>query len=517
MASHPLSSDRELVGSAEDDLRASYPTPVPEDLHGSLDPGLGDGTGLLFQEYRQIQDVPAAIERGPFGVAGCGLARGGFGNAHLSVGHGTPDTSPLPQLPSPGYTTVQSPSMASEMFYDGICSPAPASDMMYPGMGLDVDARLHHPRSHEYVNPAEISPAPSFRYGSQSTPVAYAGFEYQQNHPPPQGSSLPFRDASIGHESVPPGANNMRGTQSFFVATDYVHDSLPRQNPAFPHCRHGVWQPGLDSQHLSRVEPAGQGLLQVGRTPPAGSIRCPECNTPFHNEGKLSEHVQNEACSSTACLFSFAGCQSRFKNKNEWKRHVNTIDVQHECYICKCAKRKCAESRIRSARPLPPTFPSVGKAFNRKDLYKEHQSREEEQHLSPERAKTRKRLLRAQREKVAQEALHYRIELPESMDCFVEGCSDEYEGQGAWGRFLDHVFEKHLEPASGPLGDPVALKDLDDVKLTAFGLSAGFLAKTESGWRLLQPLEAVKPDSNKTGARKAHGKQVSSSGRRARR
>lgn len=503
MASYPL-SDRELVGSAEDGLRASYPTPVPEDLRGLLDPNLGDGTGLLFQEYHQVADV-SAIERGPFGVSGRGPARGGLGSTHLSVGYGTPDASPLPQLLSPDYTVVQSPSMASEILYDGICSPSPApvTAMMYPGMGV-VDLRrhsrtLHHPRSHEYVNPAEISPGPPFRYGSQSAPVAYGGFEYQQS----QGSSLPL------------GADDIQGAQPFFVATDYVHDGMPGQDPAFSQ-RGGVWQPA-GTHHLSRVEPCGEGLVPIARTPPERLIRCRACGSSFHSDEKLSEHLQSDACKAYPCLFRFAGCTTKCKSKNEWKRHTNSKHVHLECYICTCTEGGCAESRIHSAqegRPLPPTFPRFGRVFNRKDLFKEHLGR-----LEDKRSKTKTKFPRAQLEARAEEALHHRIELPQHMECFVEGCGDVYGGQSAWSDFLEHVAGKHMKLASGPGAQPVTPRGREGVMLTDFGVSAGFLAKTESGWRLAEPLEGIKPspEKKKNGSKKAHDKQVSLRGRRAKR
>ncbi|POR39173.1 Uncharacterized protein TPAR_00629 [Tolypocladium paradoxum] len=497
MASHPPCSDRELVGS--DDLQASYPSPVPEDLQGSLDLSLGDGTGLPFQECHQIPAVPT-IELGQhFGVSGYGLARGGSGNTQLSVGHGT-NTSPLPRPLSPVYSTVQSPSMASEMIHDGGRSPSPASDtaMLYPGMGLQVDSRQLsrplHLRSHEYVSLADISPAPSLRYGSQSAPVAYGGFEYQQSHPRNHGSSSPDRDDSIGHGWVPPGANNIQGAQSLFMAIDYVRDGLAHQNPAFPQCR--------DS-----------------RTPPERSIRCSDCNSSFQSEARLTEHLKSAQCKPYACLFWFACCQSRFKHKNEWKRHINTIHVQLECFIC--TKGECAELEIRPALewcPLPPTFPRFGKVFHRKDLYKEHRGREEDRRLSPEKGKAKTKVPRAQLEKMALSARHRRIELPESMGCFVDGCREAFRDESArdesaWNSFLEHMAD-HVKRASGPL-QPVASMGLEDVELTGFGVSAGFLAKTDNGWRLVEPLEAVKPGSKKTGPRKAHDKQVSLRGQSA--
>ncbi len=66
------------------------------------------------------------------------------------------------------------------------------------------------------------------------------------------------------------------------------------------------------------------------------------------------------------CIFDWAGCDSTFASKNEWKRHATSQHIIPYCWLCQ--QGSCAKMVNASAESL---F-SNGAIFSRKDLYTTH-------------------------------------------------------------------------------------------------------------------------------------------------
>lgn len=179
-----------IVNSAKKASRSSYPTPVPDDLHGAVDPGpgLGGSTAMAFAGNHHTYTVASRSPDGP------------VTNHHLAVGHG----SSLPQLLSPDMTTAHSPSMASEGVHDGLSTP-PDTAVAHPS--VDADAYPAHrlqtalyPRA--CVSMADIS--------LLAVPVSSAGADAQRGLAPDGGCSLLYRGPVVGPGFMP----NVTGMQA---------------------------------------------------------------------------------------------------------------------------------------------------------------------------------------------------------------------------------------------------------------------------------------------------------------
>lgn len=134
-----------------------------------------------------------------------------------------------------------------------------------------------------------------------------------------------------------------------------------------------------------------------------GELSCsePGCyRLPFADKASLDAHVKKKHTRPYACAFHFAGCQSTFATKNEWKPHVSSQHLLLNYWLCQedeCAKlgnvtiprgadpkwkgptkmttgSKTSASSSPSATPPEKNIPN-GAIFNRKDLYTRHMRR----------------------------------------------------------------------------------------------------------------------------------------------
>ncbi|KAK1753216.1 hypothetical protein QBC47DRAFT_388017 [Echria macrotheca] len=222
-----------------------------------------------------------------------------------------------------------------------------------------------------------------------------------------------------------------------------------------------------------------------------GSLLCNNENCSgqaFPDEASLKAHIKKEHCRPYACVFHFAGCDSFFANKNEWKRHVNT---QHLRFDKRHQQEHCLETVYALPSPFPPSGqpqatessvinpperrkPASGAIFNRKDLYEQHlrrihpvetppvrnlpllpsveKTREPHNH-PPELLRTSSQLIREATDAYAlgvlsQEVWNRRLPDPEDLRCPAAGCGESFGGEGAFDRWLDHV-ALHMDPEGG--------------------------------------------------------------------
>ncbi|KAK0643111.1 hypothetical protein B0T16DRAFT_391692 [Cercophora newfieldiana] len=218
---------------------------------------------------------------------------------------------------------------------------------------------------------------------------------------------------------------------------------------------------------------------------PKNPLYCREqgCPTPKHSypdKASLDAHTKKKHTRPYICVFHFAGCESTFASKNEWKRHVNSQHILLNYWICQedeCSKTCNGPSPVptnsTAARGMPKSsnipkgvprenIPN-GSIFNRKDLYTQHMRR---MHM-PESLKGKigptgngKKAgpITPANSSAAQEwekklrdfqegALRERCRLPVAMTCPAHGCVTEFHGPDAWDQRMEHV-ARHLDGAS---------------------------------------------------------------------
>ncbi|PHH60121.1 hypothetical protein CDD82_2350 [Ophiocordyceps australis] len=391
------------VSPARGAVRASYPTPVPEDA--SL--GLGD--------YYQT----------------C---------VSYSVPRHSPDSVQLaPQLLSPGNTATYSPSMASEEM------PSPP---------------MHH-----------VAPA----YGLMNSQGAFAGQPYDMG---PQNSS------QYTVSSLQQGLNSINGFASGFMPTDGVFSDASPLMAAYSF----GGADGLEQSFL-----ASQRGIQIPRTAlkRADGPRV-DSQTPSDDR-----HDKN----AFPCLYQFAGCHSSFPGKNEWKRHVNTIHVRDESWIC--TKGDCLLVDIVShhePRLCSTGYPQRGRVFNRKDLYLSHLNRAHPQMLPGRPSPATRRWQSAVPERLADEAFCRRVSLPSEMLCPFGTCSEAFHGTMAWDDFLEHVADHQKRALARP---STAMHVGEQSLLMQWSMAAGFLVHVPpAAWELH---DAVKHNERAVNRKKTAG------------
>lgn len=162
---------------------------------------------------------------------------------------------------------------------------------------------------------------------------------------------------------------------------------------------------------------------QVAPASQKKSMACKSCSKKFSSLEERDQH--DSECSALPCLFAFAGCSSRCKGKNEWKRHINTQHLLSTSFQC----FECAE-----------------KVFNRKDLFTQHYLRMHATKDEQEAAKARRPLPAFEqrlryKQKDAERRDHW--ELPTASRCLVRDCESTFLGSDSWDKCLEHV-SKHL-------------------------------------------------------------------------
>lgn len=232
-----------------------------------------------------------------------------------------------------------------------------------------------------------------------------------------------------------------------------------------------------------------------------GSYLCPECSHSFKDECTLQNHVKKQHTRPFICVFRFAGCDSTFASKNEWKRHVMSQHLLLYYWLCDidvCAQNKNdptaphshSGKRNKSRRAenaaggelIGPPLPD-GAIFNRKDLYTQHLRR---MHTPAHIKKTgsakssKKATSSSQTSSCASpadwddsikslqcNALRERCQLPDYMECPAPRCSQAFNGADAWDQRMEHV-AKHLEKAATGAEDPVVFGGPTDPTLMAW-------------------------------------------------
>ncbi|KAK1754556.1 zinc finger protein ZIC 5 [Echria macrotheca] len=426
------------------------------------------------------------------------------------------------------------------------------------------------------VNPVEINPSQhadlsesepdNFLYGPARTPSwdRYSQYEteptsYQQPTPaitfdarrvaspdsmnttedevnvaseyPPPPSAEPDMESDEDAVVIPPLPKRKMDEDAEWKPAKKTKNNTQTRSPARPRPKPRL-APGQQSPRRPRPHPDLQGpqnTQQAGRPvlPPSRGgtkmqLTCSESGCQkqvFADQSALDLHIKKKHTRPYLCVFHFAGCDSTFASKNEWKRHVASQHLLLHYWLCQ--EDECAKTCNGGAQPVPTNSnaaksaaaaaPAVsahqhqrsrsiaasadgkqkkipnGNIFNRKDLYTQHMRR---MHM-PE--GVRKKLpvsstgsnkktlstagaasgggsailqqwedtLRRYQDK----AMRSRCALPEYMRCPADGCSAEFRGPDAWDQRMEHV-ARHLDRAAQGSESPVAFGGERDRCLT---------------------------------------------------
>lgn len=278
----------------------------------------------------------------------------------------------------------------------------------------------------------------------------------------------------------------------------HLASAAPRANKL----KRGAAKQPLDKPATKRARTASSAQPLKILPPPSsrnqGSHPCPECSHSFKDECTLQNHVKKQHTRPFICVFRFAGCDSTFASKNEWKRHVMSQHLLLYYWLCDidvCAHNKNdptaphshSGKRNKSRRAenaaggelTGPPLPD-GAIFNRKDLYTQHLRR---MHTPAHIKKTgsakssKKTTASSQASSCASpadwddtvkalqcKALRERCQLPDYMECPAPHCSQAFTGMDAWDQRMEHV-ARHLEKAATGAEEPVVFGGPTDPSL----------------------------------------------------
>ncbi|OBT60459.1 hypothetical protein VE03_10123 [Pseudogymnoascus sp. 23342-1-I1] len=171
------------------------------------------------------------------------------------------------------------------------------------------------------------------------------------------------------------------------------------------------------------------------------------------------------------CTFAFAGCNSSFPNKNEWKRHVVT---KHICFTY----WECQDSVCSSLEQ--------GWRFNRKDLFAQHLRRIHYSEADDD----------VQKQKHLEGGKRMGKALIKEVRCPVPGCEVSWEGETAWDKRMNHV-AMHWERVAKETEEGGWDESGGGLLEWAVKESVVTAAVGGIGWRLV--CDATEPDSSSSG------------------
>lgn len=295
-----------------------------------------------------------------------------------------------------------------------------------------------------------------------------------------------------------------------------------RKTKDAPHQHHGQ----SHTQQKSHGQAADAGdvteknaLLAAAHKPFKISIKlagqthvCKECKAGFKDADSLQNHVRKLHTRPFHCVFHWAGCESTFASKNEWKRHVMSQHILLQYWVCQVEMCSKVINRVNGAGGSNTAADSAnnggsgftlpnGAIFNRKDLFTQHLRR---MHTPPHVKKLLKQAKQGAKtpnhasitdwenrlKDLQQDGLKPRCRLPDYMVCPAQGCGIDFHGNNAWDDRMEHV-ARHLEAASAGREPPVIFGGKTDTTLTNWATrpEVGIAKRVGSNtWHLDNPL-----------------------------
>ncbi|KAL7622988.1 hypothetical protein AAE478_006667 [Parahypoxylon ruwenzoriense] len=276
-----------------------------------------------------------------------------------------------------------------------------------------------------------------------------------------------------------------------------------RKRPSIPQPAPEAKRPKIESSGSTTISRSAAKPMIQG---PKGTFSCTECpkKVSFKDENGLQNHIKKQHTRPFVCVFGFAGCNSTFASKNEWKRHCSSQHLVLNYWVCQqdqCSKissKSAASNRSRSDPPCSqnthaPGLPR-GTIFNRKDLYTQHLRRMHTPSDLKKQVKQRKPgpEWEATERDHQLKALRTRCDLPTHMRCPAIGCTAHFDGTNAWDDRMEHV-AKHLEKAVSGSEPQIEFGGEHDKTLMDWATRAdiAIVEKGETGkWKLRNPLKS---------------------------
>lgn len=241
-------------------------------------------------------------------------------------------------------------------------------------------------------------------------------------------------------------------------------------------------------------KPSSSSSVRRGRVAKSMSLKssrpsklapqCRTCKAQFKDATSLQHHIEDSHPRAFTCVFNFAGCESTFASKNEWKRHVSTQHLNFHFWICdlgNCGKDHSSLStsspKTGSAGPMIKTA-----TFNRKDLFTQHLRR---MHSPPSRKRQDKPNSEWEQtiKGLQKSCLRYRRQPPKSLACPVSDCKSSFEGSNCWDDRMEHV-AKHLEKVASAVGLATVQHEKDDL-LVSWAVKEGIIKRVDGAYKLI--------------------------------
>lgn len=413
--------------------------------------------------------------------------------------------SPFYTYLSPGYSTAQSPSMAS----DGMLEYSQDSSkpwMMTPTR--DIEGSTPHSTSTMVSSggTTHVNSTFSNTYDpslSDGIPPIWSG--HQHNH---HTTHMNFRPVATPDHASDNGASSMLLQRQQPVPTSYLLGNGFQEDPAtsYPYdsasSLTGVSTPGVSYGPLDSIDDITISISQNAHVPtimgpsaineqltPEGDGQGP-CATPQGGRttqvckscrkkvsGPTGQEEHDKNCEGLPCLFYFAGCRSRCKGKNEWKRHLKTQHLLSCTYVC---------------------VPCHPKEFNRKDLFKQHYIR---QHCTPEEKEAHKTkkpsaaLLKWLEDKHTEACRRDYPSPPRVHECFMLGCTTTFPDNDSWEKCLEHVAKHHEAMMKGK--EVASQYDFTPEQLRYFVEVKALVPTSTGGWKLGAQSDGERARQNK--------------------
>lgn len=290
--------------------------------------------------------------------------------------------------------------------------------------------------------------APSLREGPSPTD--------RTSYPPLKGSALgsyvPInpaaaqgkpKDENEGSAEMREAAEQLKALSHVRHRSDEGPHAMGRPRTSLPNgilhtdnVSRGVDEQGADNPLSPGKQRSPTNRVKVPRHAlPKHETRCSHCShAPFRDSSSLRKHIAAAHTRPFPCAFSFAGCNSTFGSKNEWKRHITSQHLCLQYYRCS----ECPQGTVE------------GKAneFNRKDLFTQHLRRMHAPFQVKRPVSKGDGKIQAEWElqvKSLQEScLVNRRHPPQKSACPNPGCQSTFEGPAAWDEWTEHV-GRHME------------------------------------------------------------------------
>ena len=376
-----------------------------------------------FVGYTTVGDIPARLQERI--------------DDELSVKLWSEDAPPSP----PSMPSMQSPSSAQQ---HKSYSETPA----HPGYSIDTGSRLHD---------SERTDADGQRKQRKALPTERKLLPSGA----PSSSSIARRNDFPSSQIEQP---QFRPTQQHL---QQYRDTVQQQS------RQAAEKDLSDKN--AQLEAAAQKPFKISIKHAGQSHMCKECTAGFKDADSLHNHVRKQHTRPFHCVFNWAGCESTFASKNEWKRHVMSQHILLHYWVCQVDPCCKIVNKPPGAAHSKFSLPN-GAIFNRKDLYTQHLRR---MHTPLHVKKLMKQVKAAvkppshpaitdweSRLKELQEGgIRPRCRLPDFMMCPVPGCASDFRGNNAWDERMEHV-ARHLEGAAAGREPAVVFGGKSDPTLT---------------------------------------------------